>query len=183
MKSAREIAMEKAEKLGKLSPEELKKRRDETCVPVGQALAKKYLAGWPMRDVRIELDKFKGDDLKTVVDAWLKALTAGMSLDSAAGITRVLEAWRLFRPSPQLEKVAGELHGLVEGFEKARGEAEARALPRAGDEVRRELEKQGISGSAITVNLAKARSKLKAVEEIKKEYGVKLEKLEEELLM
>ncbi len=43
MKSAYEKAMERVEKLGKLSPEEMKERKEAEYTLVGRALAERYL--------------------------------------------------------------------------------------------------------------------------------------------
>jgi hypothetical protein len=61
IKSAWEIAMERAEKLGKLSPEELKRQREKEYAVIGQALAEKYLGGLDLRQLEVDLDKYEGE--------------------------------------------------------------------------------------------------------------------------
>ena len=43
MKSAFEKALERAEKLGKLSPEEMRGRKEAEYAPIGRAIADRYL--------------------------------------------------------------------------------------------------------------------------------------------
>jgi len=45
IKSAWELAMEKAERLGKLSPDERSRQKEEEYRSIGQTLVEKYLAG------------------------------------------------------------------------------------------------------------------------------------------
>ena len=45
IKSAWEIAVERVEGLGKLSPEELRRQKEEEYALIGQVLADKYLGG------------------------------------------------------------------------------------------------------------------------------------------
>lgn len=177
MKSAWEIAMEKADKLGKASPEEMRQRREETCSLVGQAVAKKFLSGLPVRDVHIELDKHQGEDRKFVQDSFLACLRDAISVESPANTNRALEAWRLFRPSSGLEKVAADIAALLGEFEKAKIAAEKQAAPQAEEGFLRQLAEEGIAGSALAVNPNKGLSTVKAVEDLKASYQAKLEKL------
>ena len=70
IKSAWELAMEKVEKLGKLSPEELRRQKEDKCGSIGQVLAEKYLSGSSLRELKTELDKQKGEERELVMAAW-----------------------------------------------------------------------------------------------------------------
>ena len=59
IKSAWEIALEKVDKLGELSPEELKRQKEEKYALIGQALADKYLGGLDLWQLDVELDKYR----------------------------------------------------------------------------------------------------------------------------
>lgn len=181
MKSSWEIAMERAEKLGKPSAEEIKKRREETCVPIGQALAKKYLSGLPMRDVHIELEKYKGEDTKVVVEAFLGLLKDSLFLDQPDDADRAIEAWRLFRPSSDTDKVLREIKDLFGTYDEAKKVEEGRAIPQVEEDLLRQLEEEGIAGSAVVVNSKKSISTAKSLDNVRKDYAEKLEKLKEKL--
>ncbi|MBI4333417.1 MAG: hypothetical protein HY673_19295 [Chloroflexi bacterium] len=181
MKSSWEIAMERAEKLGKPSEEEIKKRREETYVPIGQALAKKYLSGLPVRDLNIELEKYRDEDLKVVTTALLAELRDGISPARAEATDRAVEAWRLLRPSAVTERVAGDIKKLMADYEEAKKEEEERAAPLAEEDVWRELEAEGIAGSAVAVNLQKAMSRPVSLEGLNKAFATKLEELKDQL--
>lgn len=177
MKSAWEIAMEKADKLGKASAEEMRQRREETCLPIGQAVAKKYLSGLPVRDVHFELDKHKGEERTLVLDSFLACLKDAISVESLGNTNKALEAWRLFRPSPGLEKAAADITALIGEFEKAKIAAEKQAAPQAEEALLKQLAAEGIAGSALAINPSKGFSTVKAVEDLKTSYQSKLEEL------
>ncbi|MBI2935000.1 MAG: hypothetical protein HYY29_05455 [Chloroflexi bacterium] len=181
MKSAWEIAMEKAEKLGKPSPEELAKRREESSVPIGEALARKYLAGLTARDLQIELDKYKGEDRNIVIRSLLNSLKASISLDSPDPANRVLEAWGLLSPSPQKEPVWAAIRELIESYARARTETRAKAGPRAEDELRRELAAEGIAGTAVVINPEQTRATQAPEVAGRDDYAARLETLKDEL--
>jgi len=66
LKSAYERAMEKAEKLGQLSPEELRERKKAELAPIGRALADRYLSHGHTRVLSHDLERF-GDEERDVI--------------------------------------------------------------------------------------------------------------------
>jgi hypothetical protein len=92
IKSAWELAMEKVEKLGKLSPEELQRQKSEKCGSIGQGLSEKYLSGLTLRDLRLELDKHKGEERDLVSTALASRLIDAIELGDAERLSKVLEA-------------------------------------------------------------------------------------------
>ena len=77
IKSAWEIALEKTEKLGKLSPEELREQRRQELAPVGRGLADRYLAGLGLWQLKVELDRYKGEEKTLVTEALVSGLVQG----------------------------------------------------------------------------------------------------------
>ena len=62
MKSAFEKALERAERLGKLSPEEIRKRKEEEYIPVGRALADRYLGHGYVKLLEEEANRYNGEE-------------------------------------------------------------------------------------------------------------------------
>ena len=147
IKSARELAMEKVEKLGKLSPEELQRQKAEKCGSIGQGLAEKYLSGLALRDVIIDLDKCKGEERELVRAALASKLTDAIELGDTERLSKVIEGISelKLKGTEGLAGFRGEMEQLFgeyrEAEQKRRREVEAGA--------RGVLHQLRISGSAI----------------------------------
>jgi hypothetical protein len=147
IKSAWELAMEKVDKLGKLSPEELRQQKEDKCRSIGQGLAEKYLSGSSLRDLKIELDKQKGEERELVRVALASRLIDAIELGDAERLAKVEEAISglKLKAKEGLAAISGEIEQLFaeyrEAEQKKRREVEAAA--------RGVLHQLRISGSAI----------------------------------
>ena len=147
IKSAWELAMEKVEKLGKLSPEELRRQKEEKYGSIGQGLAEKYLTGLALRDVKIELDKYKGEERELVRAALASKLIDAIELGDAERLSKVIEGISELNLKSRegLASIRAEIEQLFaecrEAEQKKRREVDAAA--------RGVLHQLRISGSAI----------------------------------
>jgi superfamily II DNA helicase RecQ len=80
IKSAREIAQEKASKLGELSPEEREEQRQDRCHLIGKSLAEKYLRQYDIRLLKTELNKHSAQDKDLIKQAAVHRLIEGINL-------------------------------------------------------------------------------------------------------
>lgn len=150
MKSAYELAMEKASKLGSASIEERRAAAEKEFAPLGLNLAERYLrTDYPLRDVAIALEK----------------QTTGRDIVAAAAKSRLVEAlasgdWQrpleglrfLAQDKTRVEAAARRAETLCQEHRQAkqqRLDEVARAIEQA---TRQELEALGISGSSIQIN-------------------------------
>ena len=147
IKSAWELAMEKVEKLGKLSPEEVRRQKTEKCGSIGQGLAEKYLTGLALRDVRIELDKYKGEERELVRAALASKLIDAIELGDAERLSKVLEGISELNLKSRegLASIRAEIEQL---FAECR-EAEQKKRREVETAARGVLHQLRISGSAI----------------------------------
>jgi hypothetical protein len=147
IKSAWELAMEKVDKLGKLSPEELRQQKEDRCGPIGRGLAERYLSGMALRDLKLELDKHKGEERGLVSAALASKLIDAIELGDAERLSKVIEGISELN----LKNREG-LAGVRSEIEQLFGE-----YPEAEQKKRRELETAArgvlhqlrVSGSAI----------------------------------
>jgi hypothetical protein len=139
--------MEKVEKLGKLSPEEVRRQKEEKYGSIGQGLAEKYLTGLALRDVRIELDKYKGEERELVRAALASKLIDAIELGDAERLSKVVEAMSALKLKSEegLVAIRGEIEGL---FAESR-EAEQKKRREVDAAARGVLHQLRISGSAI----------------------------------
>jgi hypothetical protein len=147
IKSAWELAMEKVEKLGKLSPEELQRQKAERCGSIGQGLAERYLSGLALRDLKLELDKHKGEEKELVRAALASRLIAAIELGEAERLVKVVEAILGLRLKSEhgLPAARGEIEGLFAEYREAQ-QKKRREVETAARGVLHQLR---ISGSAI----------------------------------
>lgn len=120
LKSAWEIAQEKANRLGKLSAKEKEQQEIQRCRQIGQVLAQKWLDSSPQLDMTAELNKHGEKEKEIIKQAVIEhlveaiELTTNRSIDSAK---RVIEAISSFGPGFQPK--AEEIGQLVQEYEGA----------------------------------------------------------------
>jgi hypothetical protein len=176
VKSALEIALEKAQKLGGMSSDEKQKLKDENLESVGLALSKRYLKGLPVRDVEIELGKYK-EDRKTIVTYLLSYLVNEIDMGDPDGAERILEAINHFAGAPAAEKIGSLLNECRSAMKKA-WQKNQQTL---GAAKRRELARLGISGSAIKPAIEGSPEWLEARQQLHSDYQKRLEGIKSSL--
>ena len=146
LKSALEIALEKAQKLGALSEEERQGLRDEELVAAGEALAKRYLNGLHLRDIEAELGRRREEDRRIVSRHLLSSLVDKIDIEHVEDDERILAAIQhLSGDSGIVQSIRDLLREYQSATEKAWRE-NGSALEKAK---RNELALKGISGSAV----------------------------------
>ena len=121
MKSSWQIAMEKAEKLGKVSPEEINSIK---YVPEGNRIASQYLQD-DKSDLMAELAKFPADDaVKHVKNGIDEILLLNINLphneEDMRRTNRAMAGLRLIKENKkQLETVLGLINNLVNQYQLA----------------------------------------------------------------
>jgi len=146
IKSAWELAMEKVERLGKLSTEELRKQKEEKYGSIGQILADKYLGGLALWQLRIEVDKYSAEEKDLVEQVMTARLIHSIELGSYESLLRVVQV--VLSLDPIDSAVRGIEKKIEQLFDQYKGEEEkeSQRMEKSAGEVLRQL---GISGSAI----------------------------------
>ncbi len=179
IKSAWEIAMEKVKGLGKLSPEELRRKKEEEFALKGKTLANKYLCGLDLWQLGVELDKYKGEDRDLMRQSTISSMVMEIKLEDHPDQSRTLDALIYLRGEEKVESFTRDLAGLVREYsaviERVRKDAEG--------EGRKILQQLGISGSAVAEINPKAQTKgYQALEEVMQPYQERLERLKQTFL-
>ena len=146
LKSAWEIAQEKANRLGKLSAEEKEQQERHRYHQIGQALAQKWLDNDRPPNITDELNKYEEEEREIIKRALVEHLAGVIELTTTQGITstnKVIGA--LSSLGPQLQQKAEEISRLVQEYEGA--EQKVRQELESG--YRETLHKLRISGTAI----------------------------------
>jgi hypothetical protein len=184
MKSAFEKAMEKAEKLGSLSPEEMRERREAECTTLGRAIAERYLGHGQRRLLREEVGRYGGEEQGIVMGAALSRLVEAVDLKSGdAVIGRVLEGLVALMGKGHVVEVIGNVKGLLQEFREVKRqtyESEKEGIERDGREL---LHRLRIAGSAVSaINLKSSEAWAGLSTELESQFSQRLEVLKRELL-
>jgi hypothetical protein len=148
IKSAFELAMEKARKLGDLSDEERQKLKDEELREAGDALAKRFLNGLPLRDIVLELAKHEEDERIMISSYAISHLLKEIDISPDTQADKVLTAVEYLSGNTKaVERIKSLQQEYATTLEKNR-----RENPGALESVKRkELGRIGISGSAVVL--------------------------------
>lgn len=183
LKSAFERALEKAEKLGKLSPEEMMERKEEEYIPIGRALAQRYLNHGYSQVLKEEADKYSHQEKEIVIRAVVSTLVQAIELGNDELAERAMEGILALKGEGRLGHIKGEIESLFEEYkqvEKTKYEEEGEVIEQRERELLRQL---GISGSAIAeINLEACEGWKEFAQELRSQYDRRLEELKLKLL-
>jgi hypothetical protein len=145
IKSAWEIAQEKASKLGDLSPEERELQKQDKCRLIGQSLAEKYLSHHDLGILRDELSKHTAVDKDLVSQAAVRRLIQGVELQYLPALAEISKGILALTSSTTVTKTLDEIRELFQEYADAENK-EKQEIEKAGGEMLHQLR---ISGTAI----------------------------------
>jgi hypothetical protein len=146
LKSAWEIAQEKANRLGKLSAEEKEQQARQRFSQIGQVLAQKWLDSSQRLDITAELNKHEEKEREIIKQALIEHLAEAIEFTNARGINsvkKVIEA--ISSLGPELQPKAEEIGQLVQEYE----DAEQKIRQELESDYRETLHQLRISGTAV----------------------------------
>ena len=187
MKSAYERAMERAGKLGSLSPDEMKKQEEERLLTIGRAIADKYLTHGHTQVFKDDVEKFRADE-KDVVSRGARlglvgsiSFDRGVTLEALDRVADGLAALATGKPDA-IEELIGRVKGLLEEMEAELDKTYSNEYGRLEGERRVLLQGLGISGSAVAgVNVEGSSAWEQIENELRSRYNANLESLKVKL--
>jgi len=187
LKSAWEIAQGKADRLGKLSAEELQQQREEKCRQTGQAIALRYLENIEPLELDVELEKHPEEEKGLIKRAAAKRLLEALELGSQSGtgrrpaggdggMDRVIQG--IARLEPKSGAIIEQLRQLFQEYEAATGQT-GREIESKG---RERLHRLRISGTAAgAINMEAMPEWQQAWQRLKQPFQPRLDQLKQEL--
>ena len=146
LKSAWEIAQEKANRLGKLSTEEREQQARQRQRKIGHALAQKWLDSSQTLDMIAELNKHEERERGTIKRAVIEHLVEAIEFTAPQGINSVKKIIEVISSlEPELQPKAEEMGHLVQEYE----EAEQKIRQELESDYRETLHQLRISGTAV----------------------------------
>ena len=186
MKSAFDRAMERADKMGKLSSEEMRQRVEAEYLPVGRAIAGRYLDHGHEQLFKEEVDKHDGERRGIVVRAALTGLVAAVSLTGYERTEKALNGVLALIGDGGGEAVngkIGDITGLLAEFSQELERKYGEEQERVEKSERELLHQLRISGSAVgAINMAASQAWGKIYREFSFTFEGRLERLKGELL-
>ena len=151
LKTAWEIAQEKANRLGKLSAEEKEQQERQGYRQIGQVLAKKWLDSPQQMDMTAELNKHGEKEREIIKQTVIEHLAEAIEFTTIRDINnvkRIIEA--ISSLEPELKPKAEEIGQLVQEYEGA----EQKIRQELESDCRETLHQLRISGTAVdTINI------------------------------
>ncbi len=146
LKSAWEIAQERADRLGKLSAEEQKQQARERHRQTGQVLAQKWLDSSQQSDITAELNRHKEEDRDMIKQAVIEHLVEGVDLATMENIDRVKKVIEAIGSlGTELQPRVEEMGRLVQEYE----ETERKIRQELESNCRETLHRLRVSGTAV----------------------------------
>jgi valyl-tRNA synthetase len=179
LKSAWEIAQEKANRLGKLSAEEKEQQERQRYRQIGQALAQKWLDSSRRPNITEELNKYEEKEREIIKQALIEHLAEVIEPTTAQGINstkKVIEALRGL--GAELQPKAEQISRLVQDYEGA----EQKMRQELESSHRETLHKLRISGTAIAaINIEVDPKWQPAHQDLVESFAPRLNELKQEL--
>ena len=148
LKSAWEVAQERANRLGKLSAEERERQERQGYSQIGQALAQKWLDNPQSFDMTAELDGYEEKERGVIRKAAIERLAEAIDLTTAQGIKgakKVVEA--IGNLKPEVQTKTEEISQLLQEYEAA----EQKMRQELEGSYRQTLHQLRISGTAVDI--------------------------------
>jgi hypothetical protein len=178
IKSAREIAQEKASKLGELSPEERKGQRQDKCRLIGKSLAEKYLSQYDTRLLEAELNKHGDQDKKLIKQAAVHRLVKGINLKYGSKLDKISQGILILANTAKAIETLGKIKELFQEYEEAENR-ERQEIEKAGREILHQLR---VSGTAINqINIRAEEEWEKRLTQLTSPFEERLNDLKQEL--
>lgn len=180
MKSALERALERAEQMGKLSPEEMRKQKETEYTPIGEAIAQRFLEHGYTSILVEQLDKLGCEGKAIATRSALSTLIAGIDIENKSLTERALEGINGLKGSELTSNLTEEIVGLFDQYARQKKLWYEDHSEELGESVKQRLSELGISGSAVgEINIANNDQWTKKSEEFRLEFSAKLSRLKE----
>jgi hypothetical protein len=182
MKSAFEKALEKADKIGKLSPEEMREREEAEYTPIGRAIAERFLGHGHKQILKEEVERYSSDENGIVVRAALSRLVEAIDLSSGHPIERSLDGLLTLKGKEGIGGTVDSIRILCADFQNEREQEYEREKENIEKSERELLHQLRITGSAVGAINPKASESLSLVyEQLNSRFNQRLEALKQEL--
>jgi len=179
LKSAWEIAQERAKKLGDLSPEERREQKEKECLEVARALAEKYLAKPDARLLTNELAKRDGLEKELITKFLIHRFVEAIDLHSTTTTQRAIDGIISLNRTATVKDTVARIREVLQEYQAAETR-QREDIEKAGREI---LHQMRISGAAVGgINIRARQEWQKKLEKIASPFEEALRPLKQKLL-
>jgi hypothetical protein len=179
IRSAWEIAQEKASKLGGLSVEEREAQRQDKCRLAGDGVADKYLSSHDIGVLKDELDKHEAADKDLIVRAAVHRLSQEINLQYPNRLAEISPGILALKNSNAAKKTLDEITGLFQEYAVSENR-ENQEIEKAAGEI---LHQMRISGPAVgRFNLRAKEEWQEKLDQTAGPFNDRLDSLKQELI-
>ena len=179
IKSAREIAQDKATKLGMLSAEEKRKQKEEKYGNIGRALADKYLNRENTQYLLTETKKYNAQDKQLVIHAIIERLVDLIDIKQSQNAKKISEGIRAISDKTAID-IMNRIDGILNEHQQAEAQ-ERQRVEKAGKEI---LYGMRIGGTAVgNINIEANAEWKQCLEQLSIPYQERLNHLKQLLLL
>lgn len=186
LKSAYDRAMERAERVGKLSPEEMRERKEADYAPAGRAIAERYVEHGHEQLFKEEIGKHGGEEGAIVKRAALASLIQAIDLTSYDTAERAMKGVLALAGGGDDQEVNGIVESMAHLFKDFGEELQRKYVSdkeSIENDERELLHQLRISGSAVGgINLAASESWGRAYREFSAPFKKRLDGLKQSLV-
>jgi len=177
MQSALERALQRAERIGKLSPEEARQQREAKYIPAGRAIAERFLEHGHTVVLADQLDKLEEGGRSIAIRTAISVLIEGIDIDDRALTDRALEGIKTLGAESMLDvfKEISEIFDQYAAQKKRWYDEHCSEMTAA---TRERLVSLGISGSAVSaINIGNDPQWVQKQAELRSEFNARLGEL------
>jgi hypothetical protein len=179
LKSAWEIAQERARKLGDLSPEERKQQKEKECLEIARALADKYLVQPDARLLANEVAKRHGLEKELITKFLIHRFVEAIDLRSPATTQRAIDGILSLNQNATVKDTMERIKEVLQEYQAAEAR-QKEEIEKAGREI---LHQMRVSGTAIgRINIRARQEWQKKLEKIASPFEEALRTLKQKLL-
>jgi hypothetical protein len=180
IKSAWEIAQEKASKLGKLSSQEREEQRQEKCRLLGASLADKYLSHNDIRIIKDELNGHGVSDRNLVGNAVVRRLSQSLDFKYLERLPDISKAILVLQSTAPTKATLEKIEALFQEYQDAE-KKQRQEIEEAGGQI---LHQMRISGPAIgRLNIRAKEEWQTKLDQTASPFDERLKSLKQELLL
>jgi hypothetical protein len=179
IKSAWEIAQEKASKLGGLSLQEREEQRQEKCNLIGAGVTEKYLSGHDIEILKDEIGKYEAADKDLVAGAAVRRLSQAIDLQYPSRLPEILQGLLLLKNNKVAKKTLDEIKELFQEYATAEVR-EIQEIEKAAGEILHQIR---ASGSAVSqINIRAKEEWQNKLDQTARPFNDRLNSLKQELM-
>jgi len=174
MQSALERALQRAERIGKLSPEEARQQKEAKYIPAGRTIVERFLEHGYTVVLADQLAKLEDEGRPIAIRAALLALIEDIDIDDRALMERALEGIRTLSAESVLD-VSEEISGIFDQYATQKRLWYNEHFSEMTAATRERLVSLGISGSAVgEINIGNDPQWIQKQAELRSEFNARL---------